>query len=92
MELVRKKRKISDVFYGSVVYIEDSEDTSNKKEKMYMVLDDTFIQDYMNKEEFLEKYNISDYVLVADLNDGCISFCPDDTLVEVIDAKLELDY
>lgn len=92
MEIVRKKRRIGDVFYGSVVYIEDSNDSSNKKEKMYMVLDDTYIQDYMNKEKLLEEHNISGYVLVADLNDGCISFCLDDTLVEVVDAKIELDY
>lgn len=87
MNIGFKQKRIQDVEFGSVVFIEDTTEvtTESKLDKLYLTLDESSLL----SEKDQTKY--ADDILVADLKAGCVHRVPFDTMVTPVDARLIVD-
>lgn len=89
MNILRKRRRLRDIESGSVIFLENEEDSSNKKEFAYLVCDSCNIDDNLRLSKDI---NTNDIVMLANLYNGYTDYYDADLEVEVVDASVILDY
>ena len=89
MEIIRKKPILGEVNFGTVVRIPNDDYSSSNLENVWIVLDDSVLDKCIN---FPKNTESKDFVLCANLSDGFVQYYKTDTIVELLDAKIELNY